>query len=80
MRYREFCAIVKKEITGLDTESRDVSPFLRTAYESMPRGLTPEQQELHAKTWISGYQCGRLSANMKSRELLSGLGRIITRD
>ena len=75
MRYREFLDIVRSEVDGLDVEDRAVSPFVRTAYESLPKGLNQEQQQKYAEVWASGYRSGRLGANMRSVPLLTGLSR-----
>jgi len=77
MRYNNFCSIIRSKVEGINFEDRFVSCFVRTAYESLPEGLTSEQQRAYAEVWVSGYQSGRLCANMKSRELLSGLGKLL---
>lgn len=77
MRYKEFCSIVESQIEGIDINDRSVSSFVRGAYSRIPEGSTPEQQQAYAEVWASGYQSGRLGANMSSRELFSGLRRTL---
>ncbi len=75
MEYRRFCSIIEREVKGINVEDRSVSSFVRGAYESLPKGLTPYQEKAYAKTWASGFLSGRLSANIRSRPLLVGLAR-----
>ena len=78
MRYKEFRSIVKSKVKRIDLTDRVSRTFLRTAYDSLPKGLNLEQQKAYAEVWAAGYQAGRLEANISSRELLSGLGRKIS--
>ncbi len=77
MKYEEFCTLIESKVEGLKKDERSVSSFMRTAYESMPKDLNPQQQQAYASVWVSGYQSGKLGANMRSRELLSGLGKVL---
>jgi len=78
MRYREFCSVVQSKMEDLNVEDRAVSSFVRSAYESIPKGSTPEQQRAYAEVWVLGYKSGKLGANMCSREIFSGLGKLLT--
>ncbi len=75
MEYKRFCSIIKREVKGIDVEDRSVSSFVRGAYESLPNGLNPDQEKAYAGAWAFGFLSGRLSANMRSRPLLTGLAR-----
>ncbi len=75
MDYRGFCSVIKAQVGRIDVKDRAVESFLRTAYDTMPKDLTPDQRRTYAESWASEYQSGRLSANMRSRPLLTGLAR-----
>lgn len=75
MEYREFCSVIETQVKGIDVKDRAVSSFVRGAYESLPKGLTPIQERAYANTWASGYLSGRLGTHMRMRPVVTGLAR-----